>query len=71
VKVYHAGTKREGKSGLVTAGGRVLNVVASGATIDEARTKAYAAADKIQFEGKLMRRDIGVPKAPAARNSRG
>jgi phosphoribosylamine--glycine ligase len=71
VKVYHAGTKREGKSGLVTAGGRVLNVVASGATIDEARTKAYAAADKIQFEGKLMRRDIGVPKAPAAKNSRG
>jgi phosphoribosylamine--glycine ligase len=61
VRVYHAGTKREGGS-IVTAGGRVLNVVATGATAADARTTAYAAAELIRFEGKQMRRDIG-PKA--------
>ncbi len=59
VVVFHAGTAA--KDGhVVTAGGRVLGVTALGATLDEARTKAYAAAEKISFEGKQLRRDIGA-----------
>lgn len=59
IVVFHAGTARkEGK--VVTNGGRVLGVTALGATLEEARTKAYAAADKISFEGKQLRRDIGA-----------
>lgn len=56
--VFHAGTAREDGS-LVTAGGRVLGVTASGEDIDEALEKAYIDADRIEFEGKYMRRDIG------------
>ncbi len=56
--VFHAGTAREDGS-LVTAGGRVLGVTASGEDIDEALEKAYLDADRIEFEGKYMRRDIG------------
>ena len=56
--VFHSGTAmREGK--VVTAGGRVLAVVCSGKTLDEAIRKTYAEADKITFEGKYYRRDIG------------
>ena len=59
VVVFHAGTAlKEGR--IVTSGGRVLGVTALGATLEEARTKAYAAADKISFEGKQLRRDIGA-----------
>ena len=57
IEVTHAGTARE-DGALVTAGGRVLNVTALGATPDEARGRAYEAADVIDFEGKQMRRDI-------------
>jgi phosphoribosylamine---glycine ligase len=58
VLVLHAGTAvRDGE--LVTAGGRVLNVVGIGDTVDQARKTAYAAADEIDFDGKQMRRDIG------------
>ena len=57
--VYHAGTAR--KDGvLVTNGGRVLNVCAKGATVAEAREKAYRSADNIRFEGKQFRKDIGI-----------
>jgi len=45
---------------LVTNGGRILNVTARGATIAEARERAYAAADLISFEGARMRRDIAL-----------
>ena len=45
---------------LVTAGGRVLNVTALGATPAEARDAAYAAADRITFEGRQLRRDIAL-----------
>jgi len=62
--IFHAGTRREGGK-IVTAGGRVLSVTAAGATLEEARRIAYAAADLIRFEGRQMRRDIGAP-APAA-----
>jgi phosphoribosylamine---glycine ligase len=57
VEVLHAGTaERDGK--IVTDGGRVLNVTGLGETPAAAREHAYAAADKIQFDGKQMRRDI-------------
>jgi len=58
VQVYHAGTKWSDDS-LLTAGGRVLGVTGCGASLQEARDTAYAAADAISFEGKQMRRDIG------------
>ena len=61
VVVFHAGTALAKKDGeIVTNGGRVLGVTALGATLEEARAKAYAAADKICFHGKQLRRDIGA-----------
>ena len=57
VKVFHAGTKRDGDE-VVTAGGRVLGVTALGSDLGEARHRAYEAADKITFEGKQFRTDI-------------
>jgi len=58
VKVYHAGTQLiDGK--LYTAGGRVLNVTARGATLGEALERAYCVAQMIEFEGKEYRKDIG------------
>jgi phosphoribosylamine--glycine ligase len=57
VELLHAGTAdRDGR--LVTAGGRVLNVTGIGSTPAEAREHAYRVADRIQFSGKQMRRDI-------------
>ena len=59
VVVFHAGTRRvDGQ--FVTAGGRVLGITARGATVAEARTRAYAAADRIRFEGVHLRRDIAA-----------
>jgi phosphoribosylamine--glycine ligase len=58
-EVLHAGTEeRDGK--IYTAGGRVLNVTGIGATPAEARERAYAAAERIEFEGKQMRHDIAA-----------
>lgn len=57
--VFVAGAKAEdGK--LLTSGGRVLNVVAVGDNLEDARAKAYADAEKIEFTGKYCRKDIGV-----------
>lgn len=57
--VVHAGTAiKDGK--LVTNGGRVLGVVAKGATIEAARVKAYAAAENISWENMFYRKDIGI-----------
>lgn len=58
IVVFHAGTKREGDK-VLTNGGRVLNVTAVGNTLEEALKIAYMGADKIKFEGKYLRRDIG------------
>lgn len=59
VKVFHAGTiSKDGK--LYTNGGRVLGVTATGKTLEEARNIAYAAVEKIRFEGAFYRRDIGA-----------
>jgi phosphoribosylamine--glycine ligase len=59
VVVFHAGTKREGEQA-VTAGGRVLTVVATGSTIAEARAKVYSNIPRIHFEGCYYRRDIAA-----------
>jgi phosphoribosylamine--glycine ligase len=57
VMVFHAGTaSRDGE--IVTAGGRVLGVTALGATIAEAKRRAYEAVDMIRFDGAYCRRDI-------------
>jgi len=58
VKVFHAGTAHSGNQ-IVTAGGRVLGVTASGPTLDAAASRAYEAAERIRFEGMQYRRDIG------------
>ena len=59
VFLYHAGTKREGGV-LKTSGGRVIGVCAKGATVAEAREKAYRNVEKIHFEGMQYRKDIGI-----------
>ena len=56
--VFHAGTKRNDRGQLVTAGGRVLGVTGLGTTLEAARDLAYRAADQIHFEGKWYRSDI-------------
>jgi phosphoribosylamine--glycine ligase len=59
VVVFHAGTEHK-RDEVVTAGGRVLNVVALGETVEAARQKAYAAVRKISYEGMSLRTDIGL-----------
>jgi phosphoribosylamine--glycine ligase len=68
VEITHAGTaRRDGE--LVTAGGRVLNVTGLGPTLDDARSRAFAAVEHIHFEGAQYRRDIaaGVAERVALR----
>ncbi len=60
VTVYHAGTALTDAGELVTSGGRVLDVTALGDTFEAARDRAFAACEKIQFEGKTLRHDIGL-----------
>jgi phosphoribosylamine--glycine ligase len=60
--VFHAGTARRGEM-LVTNGGRILNVTATGDDLVSARSAAYEAADRISFEGMRFRRDIGLAAA--------
>ena len=57
-EIFHAGTALKGGE-LVAAGGRVLNVTATGRTVGEAQQKAYAAVDRIDWPGGFCRRDIG------------
>jgi phosphoribosylamine--glycine ligase len=57
--VFQAGTRRTDR-GLETAGGRVLGVTASGGTLVTAIENAYAAVEKISFDGMHYRRDIGA-----------
>ena len=59
VDIVHGGTKRLPNGQVVTSGGRVLGVVAHGATLAEAAQKAYAVVPQIQFAGCHCRRDIG------------
>jgi phosphoribosylamine--glycine ligase len=60
--VFHAGTALQ-DGALVTNGGRILNVTALGATIEEARERAYAAVGCISFAGARCRRDIAAAYA--------
>ena len=60
VVVFHAGTRREADGRIVTAGGRVLNVVGIGATMAAARAAAYRQVERIHFEGMHYRRDIAL-----------
>jgi phosphoribosylamine---glycine ligase len=62
IEVTHAGTARS-SAGLVTAGGRVLNVTALGSNPGSARAAAYAAAEMISFEGMQLRHDIAANAA--------
>ncbi len=57
--VFHAGTKFDQDGDIVTNGGRVLGVTATGATLKEARANAYEATEWIDFANKYMRHDIG------------
>jgi len=59
--IFHAGTGMKGGQ-LVSSGGRVLDAVGVGSTLEAAAARAYRAADRVQFEGKEFRRDIaGTP----------
>jgi len=59
VMVLHAGTARDADGRLVTAGGRVLAVTATGPDVDTARERAYGRVERIRFAGAQYRRDIG------------
>jgi phosphoribosylamine---glycine ligase len=58
VRVLHAGTSLQDNR-LVTAGGRVLTVVADGADFSDAITRVYESVQRIHFDGMQYRRDIG------------
>jgi phosphoribosylamine--glycine ligase len=64
VQIFHAGTRLE-EDRLFSSGGRVLAVTATGGDVAEARARAYAAVDRIDFPGAQVRRDIGA-RAPTA-----
>ena len=59
VSVIQAGTEQTADGTLVTAGGRVVNVVATADTLEEALDRAYTGVDRVDFPGKTFRRDIG------------
>lgn len=63
VVVFHAGTVRDEAGKVYTAGGRVLNVTATGADLAQARERAYEAIERIHFEGMHYRTDIALRAA--------
>ena len=64
--MLQAGTAVSAGGNLVSSGGRVLNVVGTGADLAEARAAAYAAAGKIRMRGGWYRRDIAEQAAAGA-----
>ena len=60
VTIFHAGTDFGPDDAFLTAGGRVLDVVATGPTIADARSRAYEAAARIEWPGVQYRRDIAA-----------
>lgn len=56
---FHAGSRFDDNGHIVTNGGRVLGVTAKGATLKEARARAYEATEWVSFQNKYMRHDIG------------
>jgi phosphoribosylamine--glycine ligase len=65
VTVFHAGTRQDGDT-LITSGGRVLAVTATGEDVSVARARAYQAVGKIEWDGVHFRRDIGQRHGDAA-----
>ena len=64
VTIFHAGTARSPNGELVTSGGRVLNIVATGSTVDAARKYAYSTINnEVYFSGMQYRSDIGLNRA--------
>ncbi|HXI20964.1 MAG TPA: phosphoribosylamine--glycine ligase [Gemmatimonadales bacterium] len=63
VQLFHAGTTTDEHGTLRVAGGRVLNVSAVGSSFAEARSRSRDAAERVEFEGKVWRRDIGWREA--------
>lgn len=68
--VFHAGVRADGDR-LLTAGGRVIAVTGLGAGPEAARAAAYAAADSVEWDGRVLRRDIGAPDSPDSTGSPG
>ena len=60
--VFHAGTAKHGNR-IVTNGGRILAVTGVGATLADARERAYAGCEQIHFDGMQYRRDIAAAAA--------
>jgi len=60
VKAFHAGTETTPDGKIVTAGGRVLGITATGKTLATCRDRAYEAIEKIHFDGMTFRKDIGM-----------
>ena len=58
--IFHAGTRFEPGTGLVTDGGRVVTSAALGDTVAEAREKALAGARQVRFPGAFFRSDIAA-----------
>lgn len=57
--LFHAGTSCDESGHLVTSGGRVLTASCLGSTLEEALERCYKLADRVQYTGKTLRRDIG------------
>ncbi len=70
VHVLHAGTALRDDGTLIAAGGRVLDVVALGATLDQARERAYRAVDLIRMPGSRFRTDIAAGAEPPGKQPR-
>jgi len=66
VFAFHGGTKRDAAGNVTVSGGRVIHVVASGATIAQARDLAYAGAERVAYEGKFYRSDIAGQEVAVA-----
>jgi phosphoribosylamine---glycine ligase len=58
VILFHAGTRKENQK-IFTAGGRVLNIVVNGTSLENAVEKVYKECPKIDFQNKFYRKDIG------------
>jgi phosphoribosylamine--glycine ligase len=63
VLVFCAGVARDGEGRLIASGGRVLNVVGFGATLDSARVRAYEGVQRVAFPGMHYRTDIAATAA--------
>jgi phosphoribosylamine--glycine ligase len=65
VLIFHAGTTNTEDGSVVTAGGRVLTIVATGPTLQDARAKAYRNVQRLHFSRAYYRHDIAAPSQDA------